>query len=339
MGNWAKSNKSLVVRFSVGACAVLLTYLLWAWNHELGTHAQTVQLKPGMSLRGFAKKLKSKGILSEVTPFLILARLRGAGRNVQAGEYSFAEPMSQNELLDRLIKGDVVKYPVTFIEGWNFKQVRQALSQSEKLEITLSGKSDREIMALLGKPELHPEGRFFPDTYHYSTGSKDIDILKSAFDKLNLILQAEWQQREQGLPLRSQDEALILASIIEKETGQAEERPLIASVFVNRLRKNMRLQTDPTVIYGMGNRYHGNIRKRDLLKDTPYNTYTRKGLTPTPIAMPSRESIHAALHPDKTNSLYFVAKGNGYHVFSETFAKHNEAVIKYQLKGRRKKSK
>jgi UPF0755 protein len=191
-------------------------------------------------------------------------------------------------------------------------------------------------MKLINAPEVYPEGRFYPDTYHYTATMSDIDILQHAYKKMHDYLAYEWERRADNLPLKTSDEALVLASIIEKETGAVEERPLIAGVFINRLQKGMRLQTDPTVIYGMGDNYKGNIRKKDLLADTPYNTYTREGLPPTPIAMPGGDAIHAALHPADTKALYFVAKGDGTHHFSATLSEHNEAVIKYQLKGRRK---
>lgn len=248
------------------------------------------------------------------------------------GEYALKKNMSQNEILSLFVSGRVITYPLTLLEGWNFSQFREILKKSKNLKQTVADLSNQEIMTRLGRNGLHPEGYFYPDTYFYSAGSTDFTILKNAFERMQSRLDQQWQAREKGLPYKSRYEALIMASIVEKETGQASERPVIAGVFINRLRIGMRLQTDPTVIYGMGNIFKGNIRKKDLRKDTPYNTYTRNGLPPTPIAMPGDDAIYAALHPAKTNALFFVARGDGSHVFSKTLKDHNKAVRKYQLK-------
>jgi len=218
------------------------------------------------------------------------------------------------------------------VEGWNFKQMRVAIAGQQALEQTLVELSDQEIMQRLGYADEHPEGRFLPDTYHFPKGTTDLAFLKRAYQAMQGLLDAEWEQRDPGLPLNSPYEALILASIVEKETGLASERPEIAGVFVRRLKKGMKLQTDPTIIYGMGESYKGNIRRRDLKQDTPYNTYLHKGLTPTPISMPGADALHAVLHPKEGKSLYFVAKGEGSHQFSKTLVEHNRAVRKYQLK-------
>jgi len=306
-------------------------YLLWAWHHALEPGDDIIVVQPGTSLRAFARGLYEKDILPDPKSLVWLAHLKGQGRDLKVGEYRFESGISASELLEQVVEGRVIEYPLVLIEGWTFKQMRQALARAPKLNQTLAGLSDKEVMGRLNQPRLFPEGRFFPDTYRYPVGTTDLALLKIAFEKMQRRLEREWEGREPGLPLKDADEALVLASIIEKETGLASERPLIAGVFINRLRKNMRLQTDPTVIYGLGERFDGNLRRRDLRNDTPYNTYTRRGLPPTPIAMPSGEAIRAALHPAQTSALYFVSRGDGSHVFSETLEEHNRAVAKYQL--------
>jgi UPF0755 protein len=216
------------------------------------------------------------------------------------------------------------------VEGWNIREVRQELARNPRLEHRLADMTDAQMLAAIGAEEKHPEGLFFPDTYFFNPDSPDIDVLRRAYSLQQQKLQEAWETRAPGLPYKTPYEALIMASIIEKETGVPEERPLIAAVFINRLKKGMRLQTDPTVIYGLGAKFDGNLRKVDLQRDTPYNTYTRAGLPPTPIAMPGEEAILAALHPAPSNALYFVAKGNGTHQFSATLEEHNRAVNRYQ---------
>jgi UPF0755 protein len=225
----------------------------------------------------------------------------------------------------------VVQYPLTLVEGWTFRQVMEALQADERLEHLIEDPSAEAVMARLGRRGVHPEGRFFPDTYHFTRGSSDLDILKRAHAAMERVLAEEWEARADGLPIESPDEALILASIIEKETGLASERAEIAGVFVRRLRLGMRLQTDPTVIYGLGDDFDGNLRRADLRNDHPYNTYVHAGLPPTPIALPGREAIRAALNPADGETLYFVARGDGSHAFSVTLEEHNRAVRKYQL--------
>ena len=298
--------------------------------------ARIIKVDKGASMRGFAEDIVTDGILEEKWSFLFWAHYRDLASSLKAGEYLLPAGATMGDLLQLVTSGKVIDYPVTFIEGWNFKQLREALSKQENLRQLADKLDDQAVMKAIGAEGIHPEGRFYPDTYHYTATMSDIDILRQSYGKMARFLKQEWENRQQGLPLENQEQALILASIIEKETGATEERPLIAGVFINRLRKGMRLQTDPTVIYGMGDAYKGNIRKKDLLKDTPYNTYTRSGLPPTPIAMPGGDAIHSALHPAETKALYFVAKGNGEHKFSSTLTEHNEAVIKYQLKGRSK---
>lgn len=292
----------------------------------------TYQLVSGSSLSGVARDLERQGYLESALYLRIMARLDGQASQIKAGEYHLEKGLTPKSLIALLVSGQVKSYALTLVEGWNFQQVLEAIRQHEALEQTLDGLEHQQIMARLGHPDLHPEGRFLPNTYHFPRGTRDSDFLKRAFDAMQNLLQREWQNRQAGLPLKSPYEALVLASIVEKETGQAEERPQIAGVFIRRLNKGMLLQTDPTVIYGMGEQYDGNIRRRDLKQDTPYNTYLRKGLTPTPISMPGADAIHSVMHPAEGKSLYFVAKGNGYHHFSETLAEHNRAVRKYQLK-------
>jgi len=289
----------------------------------------------GTSMRGFAEQLVDEGLLEEKWSFLFWAYYDNLSKSLKAGEYRIPAGASMSDLLTLVTRGQVIDYPVTFIEGWNFKQLRMALAKQQKLNHVIDKLSNQELMKKIGAEGVHPEGRFYPDTYHFTAAMTDLDILRQAYKKMERLLNYEWELREPNLPLKSKNQALTLASIIEKETGAEEERPLIAGVFINRLRKGMLLQTDPTVIYGMGNEYKGNIRRKDLRRDTPYNTYTRAGLPPTPIAMPGGEAIKAALHPTKTDAIFFVAKGDGTHHFSSTLREHNNAVIKYQLNRRK----
>ena len=287
-------------------------------------------VKAGSSLRGVAQQLAQAGALKQPFLFTWVGHLSGRGATIKAGNYTLDAGITPWDLLQKLTKGQVTQTKVKFIEGWTFKQIRQVLNQTSGLRHDTQALSEEEIMAKLGAPNQHPEGRFFPDTYFFSHGMSDLTILSRAHKLMQTHLDAEWRAREPNLPYATPEEALIMASIVEKETGQAAERPMIAGVFVNRLRSGMLLQTDPTVIYGMGESFDGNLRRRDLLADTPYNTYTRAGLPPTPIAMPGLGSLQAALHPAKTRAIYFVARGNGLHQFSETLAQHNQAVNRYQ---------
>jgi UPF0755 protein len=252
---------------------------------------------------------------------------------VRAGEYQLESGQTPDDLIEVFVSGSSIQYSFTVIEGWSFRQMLDAMARDPIIEHQLEDKTNEEIMRLIGYPDQHPEGMFFPDTYRFPKGTSDIEFLRRAYQVMQQHLEREWNQRENDLPLKSSYEALILASIIEKETGAGFERPLIAGVFTERLKRNMRLQTDPTVIYGLGESFDGDIRFRDLKKDTPYNTYLRAGLTPTPIALPGLDSIRAALHPAKTKALYFVSKGDGTHHFSETLEEHNAAVKRYQLGG------
>ncbi|MDH5633786.1 MAG: endolytic transglycosylase MltG [Gammaproteobacteria bacterium] len=311
-----------------------LLYLAWAWNHVLVSEPQTIEVQRGSSLHGLAVQLQKQEILHHRSAFVLLARLRGDARNIKPGEYRVEPGLSAWQLLDRIVEGKVVQRRLGLIEGWSFRQFRAALDQADRLEHLTTSLTDKEIMAKLGLPDSHPEGWFFPDTYQYSLGVSDLDILARAHDRMKTELDRAWATRAANIPLTNAYEVLILASIVEKETGQPQERPMISGVFTNRLRKKMRLQTDPTVIYGMGDSYIGNIRKKDLLRDTPYNTYTRSGLPPTPIAMPGAGALTAAVNPAETKALYFVARGDGSHVFSDTLKQHNDAVLHFQIRSR-----
>ncbi len=288
-------------------------------------------LQPGVSLKVVANQLKQAGVIGDAQSFVLLGRSMGLSGKIKYGNYELTKPVSMVELMEIVSQGRVVHSDFTIIEGWTFKQFREALNSSPKLRHDSLSLSDAEIMQRIGAVEKHPEGLFFPDTYNFPAGSSDIALIKRAYQNMQRHLQEAWQARDKDSPLGSPYEALILASIVEKETGQAKDRKMIASVFVNRLRIGMMLQTDPTVIYGMGNKYDGNIRKRDLLKDTAYNTYTRNGLTPTPISLPGKDSLYATLHPATSSALYFVARGDGSSQFSDSLEDHNKAVGRYQL--------
>jgi UPF0755 protein len=288
-------------------------------------------LTPGMTVRRLAQDLEQKGILQKPLLLEFFARWHGLSSQLKAGEYHLPPGITSPELLRILTSSRVVQHAMTIVEGWTFKQLIQALRSHPVLVQSLADVEHDQIMTRLGLGDQHPEGRFYPDTYHFPKGTTDVSFLLRAYHRMSKTLQSAWEGREPGLPLQTPYETLILASIIERETGIAQERDKIAGVFIRRLERGMLLQTDPTVIYGMGEVYQGNIRKQDLRRDTPYNTYTRKGLPPTPIAMPSGAAIEAALHPGRGKALYFVATGQGGHFFSETLEEHNRAVRKYQL--------
>ncbi|MBK8323269.1 MAG: endolytic transglycosylase MltG [Betaproteobacteria bacterium] len=288
-------------------------------------------VKSGASLKSVSRQLSEEGLLAEPYGLWLLARALGRASQLQAGTYRLERPVSPLELLEKLASGDVLPVEVAFVEGTTFRQWLVTLAKNPNVKQTLAGKSDAEIRAALGVEETALEGLFFPDTYRFVAGTPDVEILKRAHAAMKKRLAQSWEGRAPDLPIATAYEALILASIIEKETGQRGERPVIASVFVNRLRLGMRLQTDPTVIYGLGTGFDGNLRKRDLVTDTAFNTYTRDGLPPTPIAMPGAASIEAALHPESTPFLYFVGRGDGTHQFSRSLEEHNRAVASYQL--------
>jgi UPF0755 protein len=290
------------------------------------------EVKQGDSLGIVSSRLFKAGLINNVRWFKLTASREKAETSIKVGDYSIDPGTKPLGILAILVTGRVRQYSITFIEGSTFKQLRQTLTQNPRITQTLSDMTDQAIMEKLGYPDQHPEGRFFPETYFFVNNTNDLKILQRAYQKMQKTVAEEWAKRDKQLPLETADQALTLASIVEKETGRASERETIAGVFVRRLRKSMLLQTDPTVIYGMGENYKGNIRRKDLRTDTPYNTYTRPGLPPTPIAMPGRAAIYAALHPAPGDALFFVANGDGSHVFSATLKQHNQAVNQYQKK-------
>ena len=305
---------------------------LWWVNQSLRLSGETVDLsiEPGTPVRAVAQLVSEAGV--DVNPTLLYwwFRLSGQARLIRAGSYEIEAGASARSLLQKLARGEEALRAVTLVEGWNFSQVRAALAKAEQLKPEAKGLPDYMIMKVLGRPGLHPEGRFFPDTYTYAKGSSDLAVLKRAMRAMDKNLAAVWRQRSPDAPLKTPEQALILASIVEKETGRPGDRPMIAGVFANRLRIGMMLQTDPTVIYGMGDAFEGNLRKRDLQADTPWNTYTRPGLPPTPIAMPGKSALLAAVRPAASKALYFVARGDGSSEFSASLEEHNRAVNKYQ---------
>lgn len=288
-------------------------------------------VKPGSSLKALSRQLADAGLTSDPYSLWLLGRATEKAAGIRAGDYRLEAPITPPALLRKLNEGTVVPISITFVEGSTFAEMRERLQSNEQLRVTLKGVSDADVLKRIGATESHPEGLFFPDTYRFAAGTSDVEILKIAYQTMQKKLAEAWTQRAAGLPYKTPYEVLIMASIIEKETGRAEERTTIGAVFINRLRIPMRLQTDPTVIYGMGASFDGNIRKRDLTTDTPYNTYTRDGLPPTPIALPGWGSLFGAVRPAAVDYLYFVGKGDGTHYFSRTLTEHNRAVAKYQL--------
>ncbi|MGB5261453.1 MAG: endolytic transglycosylase MltG [Gammaproteobacteria bacterium] len=296
----------------------------------LATAEVTFEVPPGSSLKKMTRRLFEQGIINQPRFFTMLGRELDVARRLQAGEYTLRQGMTPRDLLLLMTDGKVVQHDLTLIEGHTFAEMLARIHAHPVIEATLKGLDSAEIMARLGYPGENPEGRFLADTYHFPRNTTDLQFLQRAYQAMQRQLDAAWETRAEGLPLKNPYEALILASIVEKETGKAEERAAIAGVFVRRLQQGMRLQTDPTVIYGLGAQFDGNLRRRDLLNDTPYNTYTRYGLPPTPIAMPGVAAIQAALHPADGDSLYFVSRGDGSHYFSATLKEHERAVDKFQ---------
>ena len=294
-------------------------------------------LKPGSSLKSAAHQIQQVGGLNNEWLFVLLARSLRKASQIKPGNYQLEHEVTPLQLLDMISKGQIETSSVTIIEGSTFKDLRDLLNKDSTLSHDSASMSDEEILKRIGATESEAEGLFFPDTYNYVKGSSDLKVLKRSYQLMQRHLQDNWKKRDPDLPFETPYQALILASIVEKETGQPGDRPMIASVFINRLRKSMRLQTDPTVIYGMGDSFDGNLRKRDLSRDTPYNTYTRDGLTPTPIALPGLASLQAVLHPAPSKALYFVARGDGSSQFSSTLIEHNNAVNEYQIKPFKKK--
>ncbi|NKB77087.1 MAG: endolytic transglycosylase MltG [Gammaproteobacteria bacterium] len=312
--------------------AIIVGYYHHSLDRPLDFGKQTFTVDRGETLGSIAGRLQERNILQEPYTIKIRARISGIDKQIQAGEYQFPINITVRDLLDSLAQGeDQVELKTAIIEGWSFKQMRQSIEKADKLDKITSGWSDQEVMSKLGHPDLHPEGQFYPDTYYYQSGDTDLSIYVTAFNLMQEKLDAAWRNRSEGIMIGTRYEALILASIIEKETQHRPEQPTISGVFDNRLRKGMKLQTDPTVIYGLGDSYNGNITRKHLRTDTPYNTYTRYGLTPTPISLPGWQSLDAAVNPAKTDAYYFVAKGKGQHKFSRTLKEHNRAVQKYIL--------
>jgi len=316
--------------------AAAIGYIYWWAGQPLALNAATVEFRipPGSSLRAAIGQIREAGVEVEPRLLLILARLNKAETGIKAGSYAIDRGISAQQLLEKLTRGQVSLGELTLVEGWTFRQWRNRLDQHPDLRHDTRGLPEAEILAKLGIAAPRLEGLLFPDTYLFDKQSSDLDLLARAYRTQQRRLEAAWAQRADGLPYKTPYEALIMASIVEKETGRESDRTMVAAVFVNRLRGGMLLQTDPTVIYGLGEQFDGNLRKRDLLADTPYNTYTRAGLPPTPIAMAGLASIQAALHPAADNALYFVARGDGSSQFSRTLDDHNRAVNKYQRGGK-----
>ena len=297
---------------------------------EEGQKAVEFTIAPGAGINGAAQQIADAGAPVNPVLFALLARGSGKGNRIKAGSYELKPGATPLRLLDQLVRGEFAQESLTIIEGWNFRQMRQAIADHKGLKHDTAALSNAELLAKLTTEFAAPEGLFFPDTYLFAKGASDMQIYRQAFTLMSKRLNEAWSKRDLSLPYKTPYDALIMASIVEKETGQKSERGMVAGVFVNRLKTGMLLQTDPTVIYGMGERYQGVIRKSDLLTDTPYNTYTRKGMPPTPIALPGAASLAAAMNPDKTEALYFVARGDGTSHFSSNLSEHNQAVNKYQ---------
>jgi UPF0755 protein len=298
------------------------------------------EVAPGASVRSVLKQFGDQGIIDDPRAVDLYLRLHSLQPKIKAGTYEFSAAASPEQIFRMLELGQVVLEQLTVVEGTTFAELRKSLEKHPAVTNTLKGKSDAEVMAAIGHANELPEGRFFPDTYRFAARTTDVDILKLAYDSMTRVLEQAWEQKKDGLPIHTPYEALTLASVVEKETGLASERPRIAGVFTTRLRTGMRLQSDPTVIYGIGPSYDGDIRTKDLSTDTPYNTYTRAGLPPTPIALPGKESIMAAVRPDETGDIFFVAvgDGSGAHHFSKTLEEHNEAVRRFLARLRQQQS-
>ncbi|EHQ51677.1 aminodeoxychorismate lyase [Ectothiorhodospira sp. PHS-1] len=316
---------------------IIAGWLAWDYHRFLQTpvnlaDATEFQVPAGASLRRVGQELAAAGIISKPHYWEIHGRLSEQDQGIRAGEYLIHPGLTPEDLLALFIRGRTIQYSLTIPEGWTFLQMMRAISAHEKIRNTLAEDEYMNVMAHLGRPGEHPEGWFFPDTYLFPRYTTDMDILRIAHQRMRQELARAWENRAEDLPLKDEYEALIMASIVEKETGRADERTLVSAVFNERLRRGMRLQTDPTVIYGIEN-FDGRIRRRDLRADNPYNTYTRDGLPPTPIALPGAAALHAAVNPAESRALFFVSRGDGSHHFSTTYQEHRRAVIQYQLGG------
>ena len=315
-------------------------WLLWFALSPIELAAPTVEfsIRPGSTLRGATRQIIDAGVSIPAWKFVLLARANGAGAGVKAGSYQVSDGVTPLQLVRKITRGEYAQADILLVEGWNFRQVREALNAHADLKHDSAGLSEEQIMAKLGAPGVIPEGMFFPDTYVFAKGASDIAVLGRARSAMEKRLESAWAGRAPDLPMTDPYEALILASLVEKETGRAGDRTMIAAVFANRLRRKMKLQTDPSVIYGIGEKFDGNLRKRHLVTDTPFNTYTRLGLPPHPIAMPGLASLEAVMHPAQTDALYFVSRGDGTSEFSRTLVEHNRAVAKYQMPGARRRA-
>ncbi len=308
-------------------------YINDAWQKPLQFTEDVFTIEQGDSLSKVSQRFHQQGVISDAYSFALLGRYQGTATQIKPGDYQLTDGMNARQVLAKFIKGDVITYKVSLVEGLTFKQFREKLTAADHLTQVTSDWSDEKIMQELGAAGMHPEGQFFPDTYVFRSSDTDLDVLKQAHERMQEALNKAWSERNSNTPLADKYQALILASIIEKETGKAEERPTIGGVFTNRLNLGMLLQTDPTIIYGLGDQFDGNLTRKHLnSKQNRYNTYQHPGLPPTPIAMPGLASIYAAVNPAETDSLYFVAKGDGSHQFSKTYKEHQRAVNEYQIK-------
>ena len=326
-------------RLSVGlALAAIALLLAAAWSAsfvwrplDFAGESRELDIERGASLRGIAARLQQAGVLPDAWRFELLGRALGRDGALKAGSYLIEPDWSALELLDAITGTALARLDrIALVEGWTFRQIRNALNAHSALRHETVSLSDPEVLRLVGSAHSSPEGLFFPDTYHFAKGTSDVVVLRRAAQRMQALLAEQWAQRDEGLPIADPYQALILASIVEKETGHEADRPLVAAVLLNRLRKGMRLQADPTVIYGLGEGFDGNLRRKDLAADSPYNTYARTGLPPTPIAMPGLASLAAVVRPARSSALYFVARGDGSSHFSESLGEHNRAVSKYQ---------
>ncbi len=321
----------------LGISVIAGTSLGFAWNSyknqplALPQKPTDFKLSKGSGVRQLATTLNAKGISVSPSWLWMVSRLRGDGGSLKAGTYRLTEALTLEKLLDKVVSGDVILSEIRFIEGWTFAQMRKAVDQNPDIKHDTKGLSDAEILKRIGAAESKAEGLFFPSTYPFSPGTSDVDVYKQSYNLMAKTLANVWQNRQPNLPLKTPYELLTLASIVEKETGRDSDRDKVAAVFINRLRKGMMLQSDPTTIYGMGERFDGNIRRKDLQADTPFNTYTRTGLTPTPISLPGKASLLAAVNPATINALFFVARGDGTSEFTDNLNDHNRAVQKFQL--------
>ncbi|WP_293775920.1 endolytic transglycosylase MltG [uncultured Oxalicibacterium sp.] len=327
--------KTTLRRLFLFLIIIAASFLFWADSDITPEGHPTIDftIQPGSGLKRSMQQIEEAGVPVNPLLMMALAQFKGDATRIKAGSYELKPGTTPKRLLEQIVRGEFAQESVTIIEGWTFKQMRQAIDAHPALKHDTAGWSDAELMAKITTDYKLPEGLFYPDTYLFAKNSSDILVYRQAYRNMTKRLEEQWAKRSSNLPYANPYQALIMASIVEKETGRREERTQIAGVFVNRLRQGMLLQTDPTVIYGMGDAYDGRIRKRDLLTDTPHNTYTRPGLPPTPIALPGAESLYAALNPAPTQALYFVSRGDGSSHFSQTLDEHNNAVNKY-IRGR-----